>query len=416
MKRLLTVMLATTILVSGCSCAISGGTEDSTTASSSDETTTAATTTTEATTATTSSEPSYVSSGYLEGLRIDKNNFFASDDSKYQDLIEHIEKISSSQNFKGSMILATEDGIILYGGPNNSLTTSGDPVDPFTIYEIGSVTKTFTAVVTMKLVEQGKIGLDDKITKFFPDYKTGKDITVRNLLNMTSGIPDYVNNPFAFFGLSKADIKKYEDMYSVDGLPDEDFLNYMYAAPLDFEPGTKVDYSNSNYHLLAMIIEQVEGVSYSEAVTKYVFEPLAMEHSSATKYGDETSVPDEATGYHTFQFGARGAGDIHTCMADLLTFDKALIGGDLVSEGSLAVMEDYQFGEYGCGLYPYGQRAYGHSGSVASYITQNIVIESEKYGRVYFAASCPTIIGEAGFTSLLKVLFKELDVDLGPSL
>ena len=415
MKRSLAVLLVTTILISSCSCSVSNMADENR-ADTSVEETTVATTTTEATTATTSSEPSYVSSGYLEGLRIDKNNFFASDDSKYQGLIEHIEKISSSQNFKGSMILATEDGIILYGGPNNSLTTSGDPVDPFTVYEIGSVTKTFTAVVIMKLVELGKIGLDDKITKFFPDYKTGKDITVRNLLNMTSGIPDYVNNPFAFFGLSNADIKKYEDMYSVDGLPDEDFLNYMYAAPLDFEPGSKVDYSNSNYHLLAMIIEQVEGVSYSEAVTKYVFEPLAMEHSSATQYGDETSVPDEAQGYHTFQNGARGAGDVHTSMADLLTFDKALFGGDLVSEGSLAVMEDYQFGEYGCGLYPYGDRAYGHSGAVASYITQNIVIESEKYGRVYFAASCPTIIGEAGFTSLLKVLFKELDVDLGPSL
>lgn len=410
MKRLLAVLLTTAVLISTCSCQASIPADESSAAPSTEETTTTASETAETTTEAASTEPSYVTSGYLEGLRIDKNNFFANNDAKYQGLIEHIEKITSSNNFKGSLLLTTEDGIILYGGPNNSLTTAGDPVDPFTTYEIGSISKTFTAVVIMKLMEQGKISLDDKITKYFPDYKTGKDITVKNLLNMTSGIPDYVNNFPAFYGMKVTEQQKFLEMYNTDGLPDEDFLKYMYAAPLDFEPGKEFAYSNSNYHLLALIIEQIEGTSFGDAVSKYIFEPLGMEHSSSMTYGDVTSVTDEATGYHTFQLGARGAGDIHTCVADLLTFDKALLSGELVSEESLAVMQDYQFGEYGCGLYPYGDRMFGHSGAVSAYISQNIIIDSEEYGRVYFIASCPTILGEAGFSALLRVVFKEMDV------
>ena len=131
-------------------------------------------------------------------LREDPDNFFANPDPEYTALISRAEAISHSNSFHGVVLIATDDEIILFGGPKGK-TREGLPADMHTTYNIGSCSKTFTAVAVFQLIEAGKLSLEDPVSRFFPDYKTGEGITIRQLLHMQSGIPDYANDPEGFW-------------------------------------------------------------------------------------------------------------------------------------------------------------------------------------------------------------------------
>lgn len=350
----------------------------------------------------------------FEELREADDNFFVNTDPVYEKLIERVKKTSHSNSFTGSILLATEDRVILYGGPK-ALTTEGKPVDMYTTYDIGSCSKTFTAVAVFQLIEAGMVSLDDPVTKYFPEYETGRDITVYHLLHMQSGIADYTNDPETFWGeLCTQDMEKYTYLFFNDELSDEDFLQALYAAPLHYTPGTDSDYSNTNYHLLAMIVEQVSGMQFNEYLQAHIFDPCGMEHTTSMVIGDETSVPKffnelasagivNENGYSPQPGTERGAGGVHTCVADLWAFDKALVSGQLISNNSLEEMTHFEK-DYGCGLYPYGKHAYGHSGRNGTYTTQNVIIESEQFGRVYFIASTSSDAGIYGLDTLTKLI------------
>ena len=203
-------------------------------------------------------------------------------------------------------------------------------------------------------------------------------------------------------------------MFFNDELSDEDFLQALYAAPLYYTPGTDSDYSNTNYHLLALIVEQVSGMKLNEYLQAHIFNPCGMEHTTSMAIGDETSVPKlfsdlfsagivNENGYSPQPVTERGAGGIHTCVADLWAFDKALVSGQLVSSDSLEEMSHFEM-DYGCGLYPYGKNAYGHSGRNGVYTTENVIIESEQFGRVYFIVSTSTDAGTYGLNALTKLI------------
>lgn len=341
-------------------------------------------------------------------------NFFMNADPAYVKLVDRVKKSSHSNSFTGSILIATEDQIILYGGPK-AMTAEGKPVDMYTTYDIGSCSKTFTAAAVFQLIEAGLVSLDDPVTKYFPAYEIGKDITIYHLLHMQSGIADYTNDPETFWGdVCKQDPEKFTYMFFNDGLSDGDFLRALYAAPLYYTPGAEQSYSNTNYHLLAMIIEQVSGMIFNEYLQAHIFDPCGMEHTSSMAIGDETSVPKmfadlfsagivNENGYSAQPNTERGAGGIHTCVADLWAFDKALLSGQLISSNSLEEMTHFEM-DYGCALYPYGKNAYGHSGRNATYTTQNVVIESEQYGRVFFIVSTSTDAGSYGLNVLTKLI------------
>ena len=350
----------------------------------------------------------------FDGLQETDENFFVSTDPAYEKLADRVKKTSHSNSFTGSVLLATEDRVILYGGPK-ALTTDGRPVDMYTTYDIGSCSKTFTAVAIFQLTEAGLISLDDPVTKYFPQYETGKDITIYQLLHMQSGIADYTNDPETFWGDAAAqDPDQFVYMFFNDRFSDEDFLQALYAAPLYYTPGTEQSYSNTNYHLLAMIVEQVSGMKLNEYLQKHIFEPCGMDHTTSMAIGDETSVPKlfndlfnagivTENGYSPQPNTERGAGGIHSCVADLWAFDKTLVSGQLIGSDSLEEMTHFDM-DYGCGLYPYGKNAYGHSGRNGTYTTQNVIIESEKYGRVFFIASTSTDAGTFGLDALIKLI------------
>ncbi len=346
-----------------------------------------------------------------EGLTETDDNFFVNTDPRYEKIVERLKTTSHSSSFSGSVLLATDDEIIAYGGPK-AVTTEGLPVDLYTTYDIGSCSKIFTAVAVFQLIEKEKIALDDPLSKYFPEYKTGTDITVYQTLHMQSGIADYVNDPENFWVKTDTqDPEQFLRRLFLDEVSDEELLQNLYAAPLCFEPGSMQSYSNTDYHLLALIVEQVSGMKLNEYLQEHVFDVCGMEHTSSMAIADETSVPKSFTevrdlgmvnedGYSISPNQERGAGGIHTCTADLWAFDKALLSGQLVSSASLDEIMHFDMG-YGCGMYPCGKNMVGHSGRNGAYTTQNVIIESETFGRVYLVASTSSDAGVYGLDAIL---------------
>lgn len=183
----------------------------------------------------------------------------------------------------GAAVIVVKNGKVVfrrgYGIANLELNV---PVRPEMVFRLCSVTKQFTAAAIMMLVEEGKVSLADDITKYLPNYPTsGKKITIENLLTHTSGIPDYLN-------------KLWPDRMT-ENLTPKQVIEVFKNEPLAFEPGTKADYSNSNYVLLGAIIENVSGKPYRQFIEEQIFKPLGMKHS----YYDRPQgiVPNRVSGY-----------------------------------------------------------------------------------------------------------------------
>ena len=409
MKKCISMIVVSAMLFSCVACGkeqVTGQTSETTTAS-----TTEIITTTE--------EPTPMGTGVLSELKEVSGNFFINEDPKYADLISLVKTKSEMYGFEGSVILATDDEIILFGGPKSAMTIENKPVDPYTIYDIASCSKAFTAVAVFQLIEEGKISLDDTLDKYFPDYEDGKKIKIYNLLHMQSGIKDYFNDPENFYAnVNEEDLDAFLKRLYLDEVSDEEFLQNLYASELDFEPGTKQVYSNTNYDLLAEIVEQVSGEKFCDYLQKNVFDICGLEHTTSMVAGNETSVPKnfdtmfewnmvDETGRFRAVCRERGSGGIHTCTYDLLSFDRALFGGKLVSNTSLAEMRDFVMG-YGCGLIPYAQTAIGHSGFNGAFTTQNIIFDTDEFGKVYFIAMTANIESQSGLDTMVEAVIKEL--------
>lgn len=229
--------------------------------------------------------------------------------------------------------------------------------------------------------------------KYFPEYEAGKNITISNLLHMSSGIPDYLNNPDPFWNISGEDAanQKISDILQ-DRITDEDLLNAMYQAPLAFDPGTQYEYSNTNYRLLAFIIENVTGMKYCDYVKKNIFDKCGMKKTTSMATGDLTYVPQDfeeqvkygfsdKDGYPACPNNSRGDGGIHSNLTDMVAFDRALFTGKLLNQDSMKILFTEENG-YCCGLVK-GQDSYSHTGSSISCSAYNKAVESEEFGHIY---------------------------------
>lgn len=328
----------------------------------------------------------------FEKISLGESRTWLNEDPKYEDLIKTLRVGSiDKSSYKGSYLIANDEDILFLYCEDALEIDGRTSVGPYTTYDIASSSKTITAVSVMQLIENGKISLKDTIDKFFPDYPEGKNITVYHLLHMQSGIPDYLNTPEVFWGFSGNWAQK-DDLLQ-DRITDEEFLSALYSAPLDFTPGTKMMYCNTNYQLLAMIVEQVSGMRFCDYLKKNIFEPCGMEHTTSMVQGNETSVPLSFKTYydsgmvdehgHSMQcIRERGDGGIHTCVADLLAFDRALFGGKLINSESLSEMMNFDHG-YGCGLMPVGTSGCGHAGNGFTYTAENRITPLKDGGNLY---------------------------------
>ena len=327
-----------------------------------------------------------------------------SEKAEYTELTAKLTDFVKTENIRGTLLLATDSDIIWASG-SRSKDTCGETVSPLTTYEIGSVTKSFTATLIMKLDEEGKLSIWDNVTKYFPKYEKAGDMRIFNLLHMSSGIVDAHLNPTIFFG---SDWERLEKTFWAGELPDEVYLEYLYKCDLNFVPGTNFEYSNINYRLLALILEMVTGRTYKELMHDMIFTPLDMSTTSAGTLGDVTSVPE--TGDLIGETNVvKGAGDIHSNVLDLLRFDRAFFAGEIVREETLHTM--FQFYPYGCGWrgwkrYPGGDYdLICHGGSTISYRCQNFVFCKPGQPRYYliFMSPCQNDEVDDVFNKLLDV-------------
>lgn len=287
------------------------------------------------------------------------------------------------------LLVSTEDGeaAAAYGLAN---LEAGAPIETDDQFRIGSITKTFIGVLMLQLQEEDYLNLDDMLADWLDEdiisqIPNGGEVTLRQLLNMTSGIPDYLATD-AFFDAIDAD-----PGYAWTAA---ETIEFIYGDDPLFAPGDGFEYSNTNYNLLQLVIEEATELSLAEALDEAIFAPLGMENSYLEDSGSlganiVQSYEPDGNEYINITMVNDGAGmadgGIISTADDMLLFAQALINGDLISEESMQEMmttTPESDNEYGLGLDviegPDGGQIIGHSGSTGGF--QSIMYSDLEYG------------------------------------
>ena len=302
--------------------------------------------------------------------------FSACKQPDYTDFCDQADKFLTESNFQGTVLIARKNKIIFDKGygPVDEKQKSSDENNSDTVFEIGSVTKQMTAACIMQLVEQKKLSLDDTLSDFFPDFEYGNEIKIRMLLNMRSGLTDHINSPDEFFPPKTfRQIQKKEwDNEEVD----RDFvLKNLYSAPLLAKPDSTYFYCNTNYYLLALIIEEVSGKSYEDYLAENIFKKAKM-ISANTDFQRTTGKGYYKKHYYSIPKNmAIGCGDVNASAKDILNWNKAFTSGKIVSKKSFKSMIDSE--SYGYGVYV-TENSILHSGSTHVFNSYNEFLFDDK--------------------------------------
>lgn len=298
----------------------------------------------------------------------------------------------------GMVVALAKNGSMLYVqayGVTNLTTNSRTSTNA--IYEIGSITKQFTAALIMKLHEQGKLRLDDSVATYLPQYNFPSAITLRMCLTHTSGLANYTDFP------------QLPDWIN-QGVPEPAVLTAVSQAPLDFPPGTRYSYSNSNFFVLGAIIETVTGQSYEANLEQSIFQPLSLLNTYYTLPPAEAS----ATGYANKGVGlapavvwdrsaAFAAGALSSNVYDLIIWDQALLSGKVVSPQSFQQMTTSD------SLVDSGGNSYGFGVALSKFNNRQIAWHAGQIGGFYAEN---VLFLDDGFT--LVVLTNDQDIDTDP--
>jgi len=246
----------------------------------------------------------------------------------------YMEALQENKNFHGSILVAKGNEILLDKGYGFADLNQNTTNKSQTRFAVGSVTKQFVSMAVMQLYEKGLIDIEDKVSEYLPDFPAGDSITIHNLLTHTSGLVNFTNLP-EFYLL---DLENTNPMTVVDLIKD---------LPLEFLPGEKNSYSNTNYLLLGIIVEKVSGTPYEEYLQRNIFEPLNMKNTGIL-FGENNEIYDATayTGYlevipvddEILLRNAYGAGNIYSTVEDLYRWDRALKTEQLVKKETLDKM------------------------------------------------------------------------------
>jgi CubicO group peptidase (beta-lactamase class C family) len=323
-----------------------------------------------------------------------------------QNGIPIIDSIMTAAHNEGKLngnVLIAEKGQIVYNrsfGYANEATK--EKLNENSVFCLASVSKQFTAMAIVMLKEQGKLNYDDKITKYFPELTAYDNITIRNLLNHTSGLIPEMEQL-----LNTKEVQEYLSTRLIGNTAtNKDIIAFLsiYKPKLRFTPNTKFEYCNTGYFLLASVIEKVSGVTYAEYLDKVIFKPLEMNHTfnyspdlltdTIKNYTYDYMYSESLKKYclvdslkvkNTLKGAFYGGGSLYSTVLDLLKWDRALYTEKLVSFSSLKeifdppVLTDNTKTDYGFGWLIredpiYGKSVY-HDGShrgYATYIDRNI--------------------------------------------
>ena len=258
----------------------------------------------------------------------------------------------------GAAVAVVQDGqIVFMKAYGMADVAKGIANSPGTIFRLASVTKTFTAAAVLQLVEAGKLKLDDPLSKFVPDFPNADKIRISHLLSHTAGVPDFI--PYD-------ELKK---------------------RPLEFEPGSRINYSNNGYYLLGLVIEKVSGRPWDEYLRDHIFLPLGMKHSGCDRTEE---LPGRATGYlagagGAYQpigaqdgLGAHAGGGLYSTVEDMVLWAGGLASGKVLGKEMLeraatpGLLTDGRRTAYGFGWMTAnyrGLREVGHGGDITGFNT-----------------------------------------------
>ena len=269
-------------------------------------------------------------------------------------------------DFSGAVIVAQKGKVIYeqaFGMADREWQTPNTVDSKF---EIGSLTKQFTAACILQLAYDGKLRLDDKLNKYFPSFPNGGSVSIRMLLNHTSGLHDYTALP-AFARLQSAAVEK------------DTVLALLATQSLDFPSGTQWRYTNSGYFLLAYIVEKVTGKPFRDYMYDNVLHKIGLRDTDINRR--DSVLPLRTRGYvktprgwinaeYVSIEGLFGAGSMYSTIGDLYRWENALFGGRVLSPSSLAQMVTAHSGGYGYGLYIDSlqtHQRFWHSGNVPGF-------------------------------------------------
>ncbi|WP_052324185.1 alpha/beta fold hydrolase [Flavihumibacter sp. ZG627] len=250
--------------------------------------------------------------------------------SKPEKIAALVKYYSDEGLFNGSVLVAQKDEVIYKGAVGMANFEWNVPNTTNTRFRLGSITKQFTAMLIMQLVEEGKVRLDGKITDYLPNYRreTGEKVTIHHLLSHGSGIPNYTDDDSFFPNSGK--------YYRV-----HDFIKTYCSGDLEFEPGSRFNYSNSGYFILGAIIEAVSGNSYEKQLQVKVLDVVGMKNTGYDMH--EYLIEARASGYEQKLEGYRNAaflnmalpysaGSLYSTVEDLHLWNQALYSNKLLGD------------------------------------------------------------------------------------
>ncbi|HEX2683936.1 MAG TPA: serine hydrolase domain-containing protein [Ferruginibacter sp.] len=276
-------------------------------------------------------------------------------------LDSYFQALENADKFMGSVAIS-QNGKIIYTKQTGFADVDNKiKPDDNTKYRIGSISKTFTTVLVFKAIEENKLKLTDKIDNYFPSIKNAGMITIGNLLYHRSGIHNFT---------ASGDYLK----WNTEKKTEEQLIEMIAKGGSDFEPGSKADYSNSNFVLLSFILQKIYKKSYAQLLTEKITKPAGLKN---TYFGKQTNIKDNESYSYSFKGNwtketetdmsiPMGAGAIVSTPGDLAQFADALFNGKLVQPVNLEAMKTL-VDNYGMGLFkvPFGDRSgYGHTGGI----------------------------------------------------
>jgi len=295
-------------------------------------------------------------------------------------------KVMETTGVPSASLAVVEDGKIAYAQAYGDARL--DPKTPATIqmaYSIGSISKQFTAAAAMMLQQEGKLSLDDKVGKWLPDLTRANEITLRQVLSMTSGYQDYAPQDYM--------IPEWEKPISA-----RQILDRWARIALDFEPGSTWQYSNTNYVIAGLIVEKVSGQPVFDFIREHILAPLGM--SSALDTNAKKLPESDPQGYFRYALGPLrpaphegpgwmfAAGELAMTPTDLATWDVSLMNESLLKPASYLAMETETLlkngvgTQYGLGMRvtsARGHRMLEHSGEVSGFVAENIVLPDDRF-------------------------------------
>jgi len=281
----------------------------------------------------------------------------------------YLDAARDAWNFQGAVLVADRGRILLSRGVGQADLEAGVSNTPSTKFLIGSVTKTFTAAAVMKLVEEGKIRLDEPAGGYFPRFleELLSGVTIHHLLSHTSGLPEIGSDPALSGNMS---LRK----------SPRELLEFLRGRSRLFPPGSRAAYSNSGYLLLGLIIEKITGRPYMDYLTEHVLSPLGMTHTGYT--AEYHRLPGFARGYREGPGGTLApapyihpslgyaAGGLYSTVEDMLLWHKGLERPDFLGRNTVERMFTPGKGGFGYGwmiMEAFGRRSAGHGGGAPGF-------------------------------------------------